>query len=231
MWEGCALLGAGATFACCVTLHVTIDYCYFYCFGSILWDEDTIIENLKISRSPLTIMCHVGASSLKWIEQAEQEVRSHLISHSFWTHLDKCKKSLPTSERGFTCGDMNSNMTKAGPPGVLYCTVLAMVCTQHTIMGWVDTGHSCSSSAQCQQLLREWKCIFSPYLGCFIADLSSTRWSLWRFVVFDREPAPAAMWRFKKKLFGQVAKYLWCRIEEWWVMVIVPPSVNRMWEL
>ena len=27
VWEGCALLGAGATFACCVTLHIAIDYC------------------------------------------------------------------------------------------------------------------------------------------------------------------------------------------------------------
>ena len=110
---------------------------------------------------------------------------------------------------------------KQDPLCTVHCTGDGLYTAQHTIMGWVDTGHSCSSSAQCQQLLREWKCIFSPYLGCFIADLSSTRWSLWRFVVFDREPAPANMWRFKKKLFGQVAKYLWCRIEEWWVMVIV----------
>ena len=119
---------------------------------------------------------------------------------------------------------------KQDPLCTVHCTGDGLYTAQHTIMGWVDTGHSCSSSAQCQQLLREWKCIFSPYLGCFIADLSSTRWSLWRFIVFDRERAPAAMWRFKKKLFGKVAKYLWCRIEEWWVMVIVPPSVIRMWE-
>ena len=88
-------------------------------FGPFLWPSDPIYS-WQFIETPC-IMCHVGASSLKWIEQAEQEVRSHLISHSFLTHLDKCKKSLPTSKRGFTRGDVNSNMTKAGP--LVHCAL------------------------------------------------------------------------------------------------------------
>ena len=34
---------------------------------------------------------------------------------------------------------MNSNMTKAGPLCTVHCTVLAMVCTQHSTPSWAGS--------------------------------------------------------------------------------------------